>query len=95
MSEAPEGEAIPSSSEAVEGGIVDTTDDEGPSPKKRKTVIENEQSEKLEHRLGGILCCAVCLDLPQAAVYQVFRKQLILTYYSNISCFIFLLNYII
>lgn len=27
--------------------------------------------EKLEHRLGGILCCAVCLDLPRAAIYQV------------------------
>lgn len=26
---------------------------------------------KLEDRLGGILCCAVCLDLPKAAVYQV------------------------
>lgn len=29
------------------------------------------QDEKLEQRLGGILCCAVCLDLPKAAVYQV------------------------
>lgn len=80
MSEAPEGEAIPSSSENVEGGVVDTTEDEGPSPKKRKTVIENEQSDKLEHRLGGILCCAVCLDLPQAAVYQVFGQQPIFTH---------------
>lgn len=28
-------------------------------------------SVKLEHRLGGILCCAVCLDLPRSAIYQV------------------------
>lgn len=27
--------------------------------------------EKLELRLGGILCCAVCLDLPKTAMYQV------------------------
>lgn len=27
--------------------------------------------DKLEHRLGGILCCAVCLDLPRSAIYQV------------------------
>lgn len=26
---------------------------------------------KLEQRLGGILCCAVCLDLPKSSVYQV------------------------
>lgn len=28
------------------------------------------QHEKLEYRLGGILCCAVCLDLPKTAMYQ-------------------------
>lgn len=28
-------------------------------------------TEKLESRLGGILCCAVCLDLPRMAMYQV------------------------
>lgn len=27
--------------------------------------------DKLENRLGGILCCAVCLDLPRSAIYQV------------------------
>lgn len=35
---------------------------------------------KLEQRLGGILCCAVCLDLPKSSVYQV--------------CFIFILFFI-
>lgn len=90
MAEVPEGEAIPSSSESTESVIVDPIDDEGPSPKKRKTVIENEPNEKLEHRLGGILCCAVCLDLPQAAVYQVFQNSW-QTAICLISCFIFLL----
>lgn len=33
------------------------------------------KSDKLEHRLGGILCCAVCLDLPRAAIYQVCAKS--------------------
>lgn len=32
--------------------------------------------EKLEQRLGGILCCAVCLDLPKAAVYQCSNGHL-------------------
>lgn len=71
MAEAPATEPIPSSSETMEIGATDSIDDEGPSPKKRK-LVDKESSDKLEHRLGGILCCAVCLDLPPAAVYQVF-----------------------
>lgn len=41
--------------------------------KKRRKLSRNDgkAEQKLEHRLGGILCCAVCLDLPKAAVYQV------------------------
>lgn len=31
----------------------------------------SQSNEKLESRLGGILCCAVCLDLPKTAMYQV------------------------
>lgn len=27
--------------------------------------------QKLEQRLNGILCCAVCLDLPKSSIYQV------------------------
>lgn len=50
-----------------------------PDKKRRKTTNGRPESDaakteqKLEHRLGGILCCAVCLDLPRAAVYQVSR----------------------
>lgn len=71
MAEAPTSEPVPSSSEIIEIAATDTKDDEGPSAKKRK-LLDKETSDKLEHRLGGILCCAVCLDLPPAAVYQVF-----------------------
>lgn len=45
-----------------------------PETKRRKLNRNNDNDEKknrLEERLGSILCCAVCLDLPRAAVYQV------------------------
>lgn len=44
-----------------------------PEIKKRK-ISSNKPEEKiynLVERLGGILCCAVCLDLPRSAIYQV------------------------
>lgn len=49
-----------------------------PEIKKRK-VSSNKTEEKiynLVERLGGILCCAVCLDLPRTAIYQVRRFSL-------------------
>lgn len=43
-----------------------------PDTKKPKIAASVEEKETtLEHRLGGILCCTVCLDLPKAAIYQV------------------------
>lgn len=43
-----------------------------PDKKRRKVSrTDGKIEQKLEHRLGGILCCAVCLDLPRAAVFQV------------------------
>ena len=43
-----------------------------PEAKKQKTEHPREKLKfKLEDRLCGILCCAVCLDLPTMAVYQV------------------------
>lgn len=56
---------------------LDKTEDFEPDKKRRKTTTTQraddatKTEQKLEHRLGGILCCAVCLDLPRAAVYQV------------------------
>ncbi|KAL9908936.1 zinc finger TRAF-type-containing protein 1 homolog [Glossina fuscipes fuscipes] len=34
------------------------------------SLVSSATIEKLESRLGGILCCAVCLDLPKTAMYQ-------------------------
>lgn len=66
-----------------------TKDDGEPNPKKAKLSAgggadvfgrggyggdkQQTASDKLEHRLGGILCCAVCLDLPRSAIYQVTK----------------------
>lgn len=46
--------------------------------KKRRRISQSIDcaKNKLEERLGGILCCAVCLDLPKAAVYQVSGNPL-------------------
>lgn len=47
-------------------------DSDEPEAKRRKTEHKPSKIvEKLEARLGGILCCAVCLDLPRTAMYQV------------------------
>lgn len=53
-----------------------TTGSDEPEAKRKKiepTALPStsQTSEKLESRLGGILCCAVCLDLPKTAMYQV------------------------
>lgn len=61
--------SIPTSSQQT----ADVVSDE---PEKKRQKLDNsplkaKKLEKLENRLGGILCCAVCLDLPRAAMYQV------------------------
>lgn len=69
-----------------------TKDDGEPNPKKAKLSVSGTDvfgrggcgvgdkqqmaSDKLEHRLGGILCCAVCLDLPRSAIYQCTNGHL-------------------
>ena len=43
-----------------------------PEKKRRKTESGTScKVYKLEERLNGILCCAVCLDLPAVTVFQV------------------------
>lgn len=47
-------------------------------PVKKKSKVDliskgDEAEHKLEERLCGILCCAVCLDLPRIC-YQVRKK---------------------
>lgn len=41
------------------------------------TVPVEKPEQKLESRLGSILGCVVCFDLPNAAVYQVFISWLL------------------
>lgn len=67
-------EAGSSATETVEidGGIEKVEEFSEPEAKKRKLSTQpDSKPDKLELRLGGILCCAVCLDLPRAAIYQV------------------------
>ncbi|XP_013137039.1 PREDICTED: cysteine and histidine-rich protein 1 [Papilio polytes] len=72
MTDIPESDPMSSSSENKDSEMKD----DAPVAKKRKLVPENEQCEKLEQRLCGILCCAVCLELPPAAVYQCTNGHL-------------------
>ncbi|XP_076111201.1 zinc finger TRAF-type-containing protein 1-like [Mytilus galloprovincialis] len=46
-------------------------------PEKKKVKVEEKEKEKnaLEYRLSGILCCAVCLDLPKTC-YQCTNGHL-------------------
>lgn len=57
-----------------------TGDEPDAKRKKLDATIQpstSQSNEKLESRLGGILCCAVCLDLPKTMnMYQVgFHRQ--------------------
>lgn len=54
------------------GRSADRSGEDEPEVKRKKIdKPSTKMIEKLEARLGGILCCAVCLDLPRTAMYQV------------------------
>jgi hypothetical protein len=72
---------IPSSSQ-VQAQVVVTSNTENndknnnDEPEAKRKKLEHtprlKKLEKLENRLGSVLCCAVCLDLPKkTAMYQV------------------------
>lgn len=88
-------EAGSSSTDTVEAIVekpIDKSEDfSEPELKKRKLSNEpDSKPDKLELRLGGILCCAVCLDLPRAAIYQVsFNLQLFTTVINDMHNLIF------
>ncbi|XP_018335771.1 cysteine and histidine-rich protein 1 homolog [Agrilus planipennis] len=74
-----ETEAATSSSESPNENVEssDKQKENGePCSKRRKISSPSVKSDKLEQRLGGILCCAVCLDLPKSAVYQCSNGHL-------------------
>lgn len=57
--------------------VEEKKEDDGEPEKKRARISpDTGKNNKLEQRLGGILCCAVCLDLPIAAVYQCTNGHL-------------------
>lgn len=68
-----ESDSASSSNQNQSGMEIEEKLDEAMEPeKKRARITPNPaKNNKLEQRLGGILCCAVCLDLPIAVVYQV------------------------
>ena len=60
--------------ESIELGQANAEIFESPLKKQRKedsNTEKHKRMDRLENRLGGILCCAVCLDLPNSAVFQV------------------------
>ncbi|KAJ8984309.1 hypothetical protein NQ317_012280 [Molorchus minor] len=75
-------QATPSSSdittETLDNPVEKNEEFAEPDTKKRKISSKSldDKKYKLEDRLGGILCCAVCLDLPRAAVYQCSNGHL-------------------
>jgi hypothetical protein len=70
-----------------------------PASKKQRKEENNVEKtknadERLETRLGGILCCSVCLDLPSSAVYQVsyFLHKVIISTFTQNGCTFLMLN---
>lgn len=63
------------SAEEVKNELLSELLESGPLKKRLKSET-SATKEKLEQRLGGILCCAVCLDLPKTAVYQCTNGHL-------------------
>ena len=75
--------AGPSFSSSEMNVKINDVDDDTCEPEKKKPKLDEgvkENTYKLEERLNGILCCAVCLDLPNVAVYQVGVYGLCLLY---------------
>lgn len=57
-----------------------------PERKKLKTEINlKEKDNKLEDRLSGILCCAVCLDLPRTCFQVLAPKYCIIIKETKIA----------
>lgn len=75
---------VSESSSIMSDSIDSSLIEEEPAKKKIKTEAtsnsltskSNLVKEKLEQRLGGILCCAVCLDLPKSAIFQCTNGHL-------------------
>lgn len=66
---------------------VEKSDEYSEPEKKRRKLLKGQESkpDKLELRLGGILCCAVCLDLPRVAIYQVCKISCLRSFLSRLK----------
>lgn len=69
----------------------DISEAEEPHNKRQKVEIKNVAPEKLEVRLSGILCCAVCLDLPKHSIYQVIFIIFTVRRYTLVFCYSYIL----
>lgn len=67
--------------EQNDSGTTSASEEKDVLESRAKKFKSNEDEEPLEERLHGILCCAVCLDLPKSAVYQVWLS------FIRIICF--------
>lgn len=82
---------VPLQQQQIQTADADNKNSDFDEPQKKKLKFDNPISkvnkkiEKLENRLGGILCCAVCLDLPKTAMYQVSAT----IYFSRLTSGIF------
>jgi hypothetical protein len=64
--------------------------DEPEAKKQKLDTSVKKKLEKLESRLGSVLCCAVCLDLPKTAMYQVSTSN---SFISHIEKNVFSLSH--
>lgn len=72
---------ISSSNESNEADVKEYKSEHSgePSPKKPKLMLSEKDTstmEKLENRLGSILRCVVCFDLPNTAIFQCINGHL-------------------
>jgi len=60
----------PAKKQLLDGGGGGATSSSG-SSLLSSAAAASGMHEKLAHRISNALCCAVCLDLPKTAMYQV------------------------
>jgi hypothetical protein len=61
--------------------------DLAPPEKKKKIERSNDEKEKLEARLIGVLSCVICFDLPAGSIYQVSFESCIMIYNTRYARF--------
>jgi len=79
----------PESPASVEAVVNAPSEENFGEPAAKKARVREPSPEttvfKLEERLSGVLSCAVCLDLPSVAIYQVLSVYNRVTPMTSIS----------